>query len=152
MAFPDRLAVPARALAVLVAVSLLVCLAGPGESVVQRGLSDFVVVVDVLSCLVDDVFHVARGVQLVSVPGEVDVEGGHGHVGRIIHEGDEALVLHDESRHGRGQSWGVQPVDVVHLLDEAALSYDSSNEVDCERRRVLPVAAHHLAESDALQA
>lgn len=133
VAFSDRFAVPAGALAVLVAVLLFVGLAGPRESVVQGRLGNLVVVVDELPRFVDDVFHVAWWVELMGVPGQVDIESGHSHVGRVFHDANEALVLENESRHGRGQSWGVKPVDVVHLLDKAALPDDSSNEIDCER-------------------
>lgn len=65
----NGLAVPTCAFGVLAAVLLFVDFACPGESVVQSCFGDFVVVVDELPGLADDVVHIACRVELVGVPG-----------------------------------------------------------------------------------
>ena len=42
----------------------------------------------------------------------------------------------------------MQPVDVVHFLDEGSLSDDGADEVDGKGGGVFPVAGHHSAKGD----
>lgn len=100
--FADRLAVPARAFGVGLAVYLLVSFGGLGKAIVELGLGDFVVVVDELLADGDGVGKVEVRTELVGVPGEVDVQGRHGHVHVIRHDVHKALVLGYEPGHGTG--------------------------------------------------
>lgn len=133
----DGFAVPACALAVDLAVGYLpVYLAGPFEAIGEPILVDFVVVVDEFGhagmqpCVVDGVLEVSLGGKLMRVPGEVHVEGGDGHALRMRrHDVEEHMVFADQAAHSCHHSRRVQPVDVIHLLDERPLSDNRPDQI-----------------------
>lgn len=128
--FADGFAVPASALGVDLSKHLLVGLAGPLEGVGELVLVDLVVMIDEDVTMPDGVVAVPHGAELVSVPGQVDVQGWDGHVGGVLlHDLKEVLVLFDQSLHSAGYSWRVQPINVVHLLNKNILANDGTNEI-----------------------
>lgn len=146
-------AVPAGAFAVDSAVcGAAVHFACPLEGLGELVFVDFVVVVEEDAVAVGDfdpraVFVVAAWLELVCVPGEIDVERGDGHFHRVVdHDLDEDVVLVDQAVgrfHDRGR---VQPVDVFHLGDERCLTDDRADKIECEGAEVLPVVRHHAPE------
>lgn len=99
VAFADGFAVPASAFRVGFIVGSLVSLACPSESVIECSLGDFVVVVNELFCGGDSVVHVCVRRKLMGVPCEVDIEGRHGHMVFVPHDGDKARVFGEEAFH-----------------------------------------------------
>ena len=59
-----------------------------------------------------------------------------------------AVVLNEDSRHGGVKSRGVDPIDCVHLFDEGTLTNDSTDKVEGEGGRIIPVARHHFPDRD----
>lgn len=146
-------AVPAGAFAVDSAVGgAAVHFACPLEGLGELVLVDFVVVVEEDAVAVGDfdpcaVFVVAAWLELVCVPGEIDVERGDGHFHRVVdHDLDEDVVLGDQAVSGFHDRGRVQPVDVFHLGDERCLTDDRADKIEREGAEVLPIVRHHAPE------
>lgn len=81
-------------------------------------------------CLVDGVLEVPLGGKLMSVPGEVHVERGDGHAQLIRrHDVEEHMIFAYQAVHSCHHGGRVQPVDVIHLLDECPLSDNGPNQI-----------------------
>ena len=98
--FANGFAVPASTFGVRLAGEAGVSFTCPGESIVEFDFGNFVVVVDELSALRDGIFHVLGWVELMCVPGEVDVESWDSHLERVLsHDGHEVAVFCDQAVH-----------------------------------------------------
>lgn len=138
--------VPACAFAVYFIVEALVGLCSPLECLAQCIFVNLVVVIDKLARLLSRKVVVVSWRQLVRMPGQVYIQRGDGHlVWMSLHDVDEAVVFCEEAAHGGLCGRAVKPIELDHFVDEDALAHDGAAEVERKGRKVLPVAAHHLA-------
>lgn len=142
------LAVPAWTLAVDFPIRFLVSLSGPLELAIQFTFFNFIVVVYKAACLGAHIFVVRSRAKLVRMPSEVDVQCRHHYLRGIFgHDVDKASILDHEALHGIARRGAVQPVQIVHLLNEYALSHNCSAKVERKRREILPIPGHHFADT-----
>ena len=133
MRFPNRLAVPACAFRVDLAEKLLVGFGGPLEGVGELGFVDLVVMVDEDPGFLGGVIVVCLWRELMSVPGQINVQGRDGYVVLVSGEDFEITPVFDEQAiHGGAQSGRVHPVNGVHFFDKGALANNGADEIEGE--------------------
>lgn len=99
---------PAYALRIDLAVLFLVSLGHPVEGDANFVLVDLVIVVSECSCLCDREVEVMLGAELMSVPGEVYVQGWHENSFRGVQlHSPEPVILLEKPCHGELRGWAV---------------------------------------------
>lgn len=87
------------------------------------------------------------------MPGQINVQGRHSHfIGMRDHDLEENVVFANQSFHGGCDSWRMDPVEIVHLLNKCALTNDGSDQIQAEDGAVLPVVRHHAPNGNSFLA